>query len=176
MKRLSMLVVIVMGILAITPTFAQEPPELKCSTAATQEIIDSVIGTLSDVPADDVQAHYIAVQEAQAQLARIDSLCLGLDFKGTANIVSDPVYVPAGLYRVTATSADSFFLYMTPLEGECGPRYGEALFSVSGEGAANGAQALLFSEGCLAIWETNYINAPYTVTFERLADEVSSDE
>ncbi len=176
MKRLSVLVVIVMGILAITPALAQEPPELICSTAATQEIIDSVIGTLSDVPADDVQAHYAAVQDAQAQLARLESLCLGMDFKGTTNIVSDPVYIPAGLYRVTATSADSFFLYITPLDGECGPRYGDSLFSISGEDAANGAQALLFSEGCLAIWETNHISAPYTVTFERLADEAASGE
>ena len=107
--------------------------------------------------------------QVRTKLAEIDSTCLGLDLEGTAGTVHGPFYVPKGIYRVRVATESFFIMHGTLLEGECGDSYGGefGLFNESGEGAFQ-AEKVLKSDGCLVLWETSNVFAPYTVTFEKL--------
>ncbi|MBN1681266.1 MAG: hypothetical protein JW966_13345 [Anaerolineae bacterium] len=160
MKRVVVIAVVLMLALSTVPVRAQDG-ELQCSQADIDAAIDEATALLQT-------GEYADLVAARSVLAAVDSLCLGLDFEGDADMVSDPVYVPEGLYRVTVTTEKYFIMHVMKLEGSCGHASFGSLFNV-GEGEANnGADSLLESEGCEALWDISNVSAPYTVTFEKL--------
>ena len=133
----------------------------ECDPAAVATASETAIGLLQT-------GEYGDLVEARGILAALDSVCLGLDFEGETETVSDPVVIPAGLYRVTVSGDTYFIMDVVPLEGECGARSYGKLFNLMDDQVAAGAAAVLESEGCTAVWEISNIRGPYRVTFEKL--------
>ena len=153
MKRVILIIVVVLAGL-VWPANAQEgETTLKCSDQDTSAALQTAADLIAGAQGQDVTAQYAAIVDARSALAAVDSACLGLDFQGSGMTVSDPVFVPAGIYRVTVTTADSFVMDATVLDGECEASSIMGLFTILGEDAANGAQAVFKSEGCLTLWE-----------------------
>jgi hypothetical protein len=155
-------------ILAGSMARAQDGGELKCTDADVSAAVDEALAGLQAAQGQDAATAYEATRQVKAELATLDSLCLGLDFEGSAtNVVSDPVIIPAGVYRVTVTTNGYFMMSGTVLEGRCTDAIN--LFILSEGDAVTGAQAVLESEGCTVLWEISTVSAPpYTVTFEKI--------
>ena len=168
MKRMAIVLILVL-ILTALPTAAQEDTGLQCSNADTQAALDKALALLGDAQAGDAAAQYAAIVEARTALAEVDSLCLGLDFEGTAGTVHGPLYVPEGIYRVKVATTKFFIMNGAVLEGECGDSYnGEfGLFNEMSGGDFE-AEKVFKSEGCTVLFETSNIFGPYQVTFEKL--------
>ena len=150
---------------------AQDGDELQCDVTVTQAAIEQALALLQGGHGQDVDTAYAAIIKARDVLAAVQGACLGLDFNGDQDMVTDPVYLPAGIYRATAqTTADNWFsVLIIALDGACyhdTASYDATLFST----AQDGDQAVLTSEGCTASFEIKYvdIDAPYAVTFEKL--------
>jgi hypothetical protein len=166
MKRLLM-VFWVLALVLPGGVQAQDSGEpLKCSDQDTAAALQTAIDTLTAAQDQDAAAQYAAAVEAKVMLAALDSVCLGLDFEGVTATVHDPIYIPAGLYRVTATTSGFFILQGTILDGSCDEEY--AYFNLMMDRATTGAQITFESQGCTMLWETSNISAPYSVTFEKL--------
>lgn len=140
---------------------------LKCTAQDTQGVIQVASDALATAKDLDAAGQYDAAVNAKKALMTLDTICLGLDFEGNAEKVSDPVYVPKGIYRVTATTEGFFMLRPTILEGNCDPD-GITLFNLSSGEGNTGAQAILKSEGCVALWEISNVSAPYSLKFEKM--------
>ncbi len=154
---------------------AQDGDELQCSETDIGAVIDGAIGMLTDARSrEPTQAYQLALQ-ARNTLFTLDGMCLGLNFEGNTDTVYDPVFVPSGVYRVTLTAAAGSIMRLEALvlDGKCQEFYeaGEdfRLFGVgSDQDASKGVQALLQSDGCTVIWNTWWVDSPYTVTFEKI--------
>jgi hypothetical protein len=114
MKRIVMLLVLAL-IFAAVPVAAQDDTGLQCGNADTQAALENALALLSNAQTGDVTAQYAAIVEARMALAAVDSLCLGLDFEGTAGTVHGPMYVPAGIYRVKVATTQFFIMQGTIL-------------------------------------------------------------
>ena len=159
MRRVIVLIVLVSLLVVAGIVQGQEPI---CSDEDVQAVIDEALTLLEG-------GDYQSAVEARGKLAALDSVCLGLDFKGTAGSVHGPLDIPEGIYRVTIATNDFFIMKGTILEGECGDSYdGEfILFNEFGTGEFE-VEKILKSDGCSVLLETSNIFAPYTVTFEKL--------
>lgn len=166
MSRFISLVLVAVFVLAASPVFAQDD-EPVCS----QDDLSTAISHAADLldqalDAPDSAAALDLLAEARTELLAAQQSCYSLDFEGTAATVHDPIYIPAGLYRVTATTPGFFILEGTILDGSCDEEY--AFFALMADQATDGAQITFSSQGCTMLWETSNITAPYTVTFEKL--------
>jgi len=90
-----------------------------------------------------------------------------LDFEGTGDLVSDPVTIPEGIYRVSLeTEDDRLSLEMVVLAGECyvgNSSWDTTVFSFKG----GGAQSLITSEDeCDVMWQVENADAPFQISFE----------
>jgi hypothetical protein len=167
-RRSLVLVALLIFVFTIGSIHAQEGAEVQCTSDDLNAALGPVIDQLTAAQTQDAAAAYESIVAARESLAALDSSCLGLDFEGTADTVSDPAYVPAGLYRVTVVTEGYFILKSLVVEGECeGTSYG-SLFAVTEGRAKTGAQAAFKSDGCTVIWETSSVSAPYAVSFERM--------
>lgn len=166
MKRLTMLVIVLVLLASSVPVGAQDGGELKCDTTTFNDLLGTFAQTLLDAQGAEPEAQYEAMVGVKARIASLDGPCLGLDFGADHDIVTDPVYVPAGIYRATlqAQPEDSLFATGIVISGDCG-RLGEIeLFYL----AADGDQSVVQSTGCALIWEVKSVDGPFMITFEKL--------
>jgi hypothetical protein len=168
-RKFTLAFVLVLAALIIAPVKAQEGGELKCSVEDTTAVLQTASNLIAEAQGQDVTSQYATIVDLRAALAEIDSACLGLDFEGASNTASDPVFIPAGLYRATLTTdADANMdVDMIILDGACypaGKNWETTLFDFVG----GGSQVMLASEGCTLIWQTEFVHAPYKVSFEKL--------
>jgi len=91
-----------------------------------------------------------------------------LDFEGTTDTVSDPVTIPEGVYRVSLeTEGTGLSVEMIVLTGECyvgNSSWDTEVFSL----AEDGAQSLITSKECDVMWQVEYVDAPFKLTFEKM--------
>lgn len=91
-----------------------------------------------------------------------------LDFEGTTDTVSDPVTIPEGVYRVSLeTEGTGLSVEMIVLTGECyvgNSSWDTEVFSL----ADDGAQSLITSKECDVMWQVEYVDAPFKLTFEKM--------
>lgn len=169
MKLVKCLFTIFLCILALSPVpsaVAQDGNGLVCAPEDVQTVLDDALAALTAAQSASMDDQYSAIVETRAMLATLDSRCLGLDFEGTAEIVTDSVYIPAGIYRVTVTTEGYFIMHETVLSGSC--KFSRLGLNVSAGDATQGAQALFNSDGCTLLWEISNVTAPYTVSFEKM--------
>jgi hypothetical protein len=162
MKRMLLLAVI---IFVLTGPVVSAQEEIQCPAADVEVAIATALDTLTAAQGQDATTQYAAAVQARSTLAALDSACLGLDFEGSDATVTDPVYVPAGIYRVAATTEGYMTVLPTILEGDCGSDF---YFILSAGEATEGAQAVFQSEGCSLIWEVSNVTEPFEVTFEKI--------
>lgn len=90
-----------------------------------------------------------------------------LDFEGSGNMVSNPISVPEGIYRVSLeTEGTSVTVEMVVLWGECyigNATYDHTVFSSEG----NSAQTLITSEECDVVWQVE-ADGSFKMTFEKV--------
>ncbi len=166
MKRLG-LMILLFALLVGAPVTAQDTSApLTCTAEDTAAATATALELLTGAQEQDVNAQYAAIIDARAVLAALDGVCLGLDFKGEAHDwVSDPIYVPEGIYRVKLDTIDDLIsIDMVMLEGECEGSFMNELFSL----ATGGAETVLKSSGCTLLWQVMYATEPYAVTFEKI--------
>jgi len=91
-----------------------------------------------------------------------------LDFEGSGDMVTDPVTVPKGYYRVLLETEDTgMSIDMVVLSGKCyvgSSTWETTVFSLK----ANGAQSLITSEECEVMWQVRYADGTFKVTFEKI--------
>ena len=91
-----------------------------------------------------------------------------LDFEGTGDMVSDPVTIPGGIYRVSLQTEDTgLSLEMVVLVGECyvsNSLWETTVFSYKGDGA----QSLITSEECDVMWQVENADEPFQISFEKV--------
>lgn len=91
-----------------------------------------------------------------------------LDFEGTGDVVSDPVTIPEGIYRVSLeTESTHLKLEMVILAGECyvgNSPWETTVFSFK----AGGAQSLITSEECDVLWQVENADEPFQISFEKI--------
>jgi hypothetical protein len=167
-RKFTLAFVLVLAVLVIAPVRAQEGGELKCSLEDTSAALQTAADLIASVQGQDVAAQYAATVDIRAALTALDSACLGLDFEGSANLVSDIVYVPKGVYRVTVVTDGYFIMDFLLLDGDCKATSYAGLFNVSSGEASTGAQSAFKSDGCSLIWQIENVTMPYKVTFEKL--------
>lgn len=164
-KRVALVLIILLALIA-SPVLAQEDEPL-CTPgdlSAAAEHSTALLTQALDAP--DAVIALDLLTEARMVLLAAQQSCYGLDFEGTVATVYDPITIPAGLYRVTATTPGFFQLMGTILDGSCDEEY--AYYNLSRDEATTGAQITFNSQGCTMLWETANISAPYAVTFEKL--------
>lgn len=179
--RKFLLSVLVSVLMAFGIANAQDNAELKCSDAEIRGALDQSITALKEAKNQDSADALVSIVRLNTFIGVFVSSCYGLDFSGDGSVnsaVTDPVWIPAGTYRVTldmpADSPDVPGIYIgitgTVLEGACDgwdTGWEITLFMA----ASHGDQTVLNSrDGCLLIWETEFINqpTPFAVKFEKL--------
>jgi hypothetical protein len=166
MKRFVMIGLLVIALMPGLAVRAQDGGECDLPGA-----VDAALEQLAAARDLETSEALAALAEVRSGLSKAERECLGLDFEGTANTVSDPVEIPAGLWRVTITTEGYIILSVMVLDGTCEAQgiYGaDTLASLSRGQGVDGSDVLFMSEGCTAIWQTQNVTDPYTVTFQRM--------
>lgn len=158
--------------------WAQDDPELKCDSDVIKEAVTQAIAILQETQTQESAETLETIIKLKTILSSLVSFCHGMDFSGDGNVVSDPVFVPKGTYRVTldmpADDPDEPYLYVTiqgnVLEGECEGWDSGWSFYLFSTGSHGEQVALNSREGCLLVWEVEFTNdsTPFTIKFEKL--------
>ena len=82
-------------------------------------------------------------------------------------MVTDPVEIPAGVYRVTVTNASGFVWDVTTITGDCDEGFVIYEF-VDNDGVERDLTAVYESDGCTAVFEITRITSPYTMIWQKL--------
>jgi len=85
--------------------------------------------------------------------------------------VIGPLQIPSGIYILTATTEQFIIVEMQALRGECTSAGFGSLFNVSSGRASDGAETLLISDDCEALFSVGNTRAPWTLEFARLSNE-----
>ncbi len=168
MKSLLTLLCLILFLVPI-PVHAQEAPVCEPDLTEITTLFEEAQAALEDA---DLDTALEALRAIRIELSLIDSQCLGLDFEGDSQEVSDPVEVPAGLYRITATTEGYLIIHAILIDGECGEgtgsRLSESLFNVGAGEGNEGAEIIFTSNGCTVLWETSNVTTPYAITWEKI--------
>jgi hypothetical protein len=168
MERILFIVIICLVIVTGTAGAQDSGDTIQCDPEQLQSSVGYIIADLQSAQdSGNLDTQYQGIVVAQGRLSVLNSLCLGLDFEGDREIVSDLVLVPEGIYRVTVTTPGYFIMRPTVIEGSCDPD-GYSLFNLSDGEATSGAQAIFKSQKCAVLWEISNVTAPYKVTFEKM--------
>ena len=92
-----------------------------------------------------------------------------LIFSGNEATVLGPMAIPAGLYRVTVTTNGYASVKLAVSSGECGSGtsfLNNLVLLVARGQAANGAEAIFTSRGCVTLIEVSNVQGPWTLSFE----------
>jgi hypothetical protein len=145
---------------------AQDDAAETCDTSSAMEMITELIADAELEPLEILRAIGDAVD--QALLA-----CEGFSFTSEeegSNPALGPITLEEGLWRVTVETSGTMFLDLMPLDGTCAGTGNLAsvgtLFMIIQPG--DGAETLIESEGCEALFEFSMSSADWTMTLEKL--------
>lgn len=168
MKRFLLCLVLVVLVIPMS-AHAQDDPECEPDLTAVTDLFTEAQTALDD---GDIITALDTLREIRLELSLIESQCSTLDFEGDKAIVSDPIEIPEGIYRVTATTDGYLIAKITILEGECGEGSGsilsKAFFLLSEGQATEGSQVVFTSLGCEVLFEYASVTAPYAITWEKI--------
>jgi hypothetical protein len=151
-------------------TSAQDGDELQCSDSDIYAAIDLALAQLEEARSQDASTALASIVGVRAMLAELDAQCLGLTFSGKGSTVHGPVYVPQGIYRLSATTpGTAIILHGFVLEGECGDRPSDKLYILNefGGGAVS-AETVFRSKGCTLLFETSNVRQSYILVLEKI--------
>lgn len=167
MKRNLILVLTALLLMSAVNVWAQDDAPT-CDAAATADVLIELVEALrtADSPIEALGAIRDAASIAAAA-------CSGLNFnsddEGMMPVIG-PVEIPEGLYRATLTTDGYFIMELDPLSGKCGEgsRFSNSIYLIMAGTASDGAQVVINSEGCEALFSISNVNEPWTLSFEKL--------
>jgi hypothetical protein len=130
---------------------------LEDHTGSVQEIIDLMHAGKSDEALALLDSLHGAIVTLRSELR-------GLRLVGEHNMLSDPLTLPAGTYRVHFATEGHAFVDVYDMQGNDL----KTLFTVGTGDASGGASTLFTSTGQQVLVEISWTSAPYTLVFERL--------
>lgn len=165
--KATLLILVVLAV--ITPVYAQEPVEPRCTKAQIQTMIEMINGgTSALVEEQDMPTVWQVISGLNGPFRRLYTLCNPLVFEGDSQQVIGPVSIPAGLYRAILVTDGYFIAAIEPVDGECAATDIFGLFNISSGNATEGAESLLESDGCEALIVTSNVTAHWTLEFEKI--------
>ena len=167
MKRIGVVVLAALLLVSAVSVWAQDDAPV-CDAAATADMLAGLVEALrtADSPIEAIGAVRDAATEAAAA-------CSGLNFnsddEGLMPVIG-PVEIPEGLYRVTLTTEGYFIMHIDPLSGNCGEgrMFSGSAYNLMAGDAKDGAQVVINSEGCEALFSISNVTKPWTLSFEKL--------
>lgn len=137
--------------------------------------MEQVQAQLDEAKSQNGSNALVALGNIAKMIVELNAQCSELALERDRDTVHDPLFMPAGVYRVTLKTGrdNTMRLEGVVLEGTC-EEYYEAgdefrLFAVdSDQDASGGIQAVFRSSDCTVVWNTWWVSSPYTVTFEKL--------
>lgn len=146
---------------------AQEETPTECDYDAMGERLVEVSEGLA--VSDDPAA---ALRELQAELSAFDAACSGLSFSSEEYGLQPaigPFTIPAGVYRITATTGGYMITEYTALDGCEDGDLRDGRFLVSSGEADDGAQvALRLDDDCEVLMVVSNTTESWTIEFEKL--------
>jgi hypothetical protein len=150
-----------------TPTVAQDS-KTACDPA-------SIIKKANALTAKgDSKADMEALQKLADDIHAQSIACNGLTFTGNNSKLIGPFDLPKGNFKAILTTRARFTGRLSAITGTCmttrstNSSGAATLFSVTGSDALNGSEAIIRSEGCHAVIETDGVRAAYKLTIEPL--------
>ena len=150
-----------------TPTVAQDS-KTACDPA-------SIIKKANALTAKgDNKADMDALQKLADDIHAQGIACNGLTFTGTNSKIIGPFDLPKGNFKATLTSRGRFTGRLNAITGTCrttrspSATGASTLFSATNGEASAGSDAIIMSEGCHAIIETDGVRSAYKLTIEPL--------
>ncbi len=154
-----------------TGVYAQDDGEPLCSEQDVSDAITAALAALEEAQGLPVAEQLAKVLEVKASLAAISGQCAGLDFEGNGPTVTDPYKIPPGAYRITLFSESSTVINGKVISGVC-YEYKTDEFELIASfepDPVDGVDAFLrVGEDCLMVWELQFVEGPFKVTFEKL--------
>lgn len=174
MKRAVGLISVLLLLMGLVPVMAQEGAS--CDAAALTAVSDALAeandAAKAAIEAGDLEGALAALASVKTPISAAEAACSGLTFSGTNDSVVGPVELPEGIYKATATTDGFISVLVTALSGECGSGSARSmrqlLFNVSKGEAAAGAEALLFSAECSALFEVGNVQGDWEIRFEKV--------
>jgi len=167
MKRIMVFVLALLLMASAVSVLAQDDAPV-CDAAGTADVLAGLVEALrtAESPIEAISA----VRDAASMAA---AACSGLNFSSDVEgmmPVIGPVGIPEGLYRVTLTTEGYFGMTVDALDGVCGEgtRMSSRAFNVFSGTATAGAEIVIISEGCEALFSVSNVTAPWTISFEKL--------
>jgi hypothetical protein len=154
-------------------TVSQEKqPDLTCAFENLTDGLDQ-IDEFADAIREaresrNVYQIYDAMTRLNKTISEMRSLCNPLRFEGDNQRVVGPITIPAGIYRVTATTDGFLIAEVETLSGRCHADDFFGLINVVAGGASDGVEARFNSEGCSALLTTHNVTAPWSIVFEKI--------
>jgi hypothetical protein len=163
-RRLLLIVAIITfsGVLFTSSVTAQDDrPD--CNPA------DLITQAAALISAGDDEKDLTALLELSQQISAENIACNGFKFEGANAKLIGPFDLPDGLYKTTVTTTGYFAAKLKVLSGKCdtGGR-STLLYNLSDGNADTGAEAMLQSEGCRLVIQTENVSEPWTLTIEPL--------
>lgn len=174
MKRTVGLISVLLLLMAMVPVMAQEGAS--CDAAALTAVSDALAeandAAQAAIAAGDLEGALAALATVKEQISAAEVACSGLTFSGESGSVVGPVEMPEGVYKAVATTDGFMTVQVTALSGKCGAGNAQfmmpGLFIISKGQASSGAEALMFSEGCSALFEVGNVQSGWELRFEKL--------
>lgn len=161
LKRLFVLLLIA---LVIPTAAAQDTDPATCLTP------DALLASITTLLTESQGMDTLTILDAlRTAVSEHTIACTGLAFSSEQDglrPVIGPFTIPAGLYRVTATTAHYMSTKFDVLSGECDAQ--TVRFNLSEGQATDGAQQVLESEGCEVLLSVSNTQQPWTFEFEKL--------
>jgi len=163
------LLVVTAGLLGGAAHAQDENPLGACRSEGIAGKLDDILALLTEAQGRDAERQLEAMVNARMAMSIQISYCGGLDLAGERDRVFEPMYVPSGIYRVTAATEGSLRLTGAAIAGDCLDAIG--LFNLrAGEGVDGAEQMFATDSGCALVWAAENVSAPFTVTWEKLAN------
>ncbi len=163
------LLFVIIGLLGGIAHAQEENPLGACRPEEISGQLDDILALLTAAKDLDAVGRLEAMVNARMAMSFQVSYCAGLDLAGERDRVFEPMYIPAGIYRVTATTEGSLHLTGARIGGDCLDAIG--LFNIATGDAVDGEEQMFAAESaCALVWAADNVSAPFTVTWEKLAN------
>lgn len=165
---------LLMVLTLVFPAAAQDDSSvLHCAQDDVEKVLTQANeffdNSIDEIRASGVEETLSLFRGMSLVLSELSVQCYGLSFSSNEHgllPVIGPVYIPAGVYRVTATTAGYMIVNVEVLTGECG-EFGSVV-NVSQGRATEGAQSVFRSGECEALIEVSNATEDWLLIFERV--------
>jgi len=165
-RTLSLSVFLWVLIVSGTAILAQTEPLDDLSECDLTALASAITNSLETTPQDD-EALDATLGEIANAIARVRAACAGFSFEGRNAKLIGPITLEEGRYRVRVTTPGFFSASLEVLDGTCDAGI-MGLFNLFQGQATDGAEALLTSNGCETLINTQNVTDEWTLTIERL--------